>query len=201
MGATGATGPAGTDGTAATVSVGTVTTGGPGTEAAVTNSGTPQNAVLDFTIPQGAAGTSGAPVELLSSYSTQPQAGTGSTPLEFDRNALSYGTDIAHADNSTDITISQPGVYSLAFSGSFAPGSGASFPLNVGTAPQLNGTEIAGAASQNTFTDANDVASQSFSVPFTVTTAPATLQIVSTGDSFVYSNILATVSRLGDIPS
>lgn len=38
---------------AATVEVGTVTTGEPGTEASVTNSGTENAAVLDFTIPRG----------------------------------------------------------------------------------------------------------------------------------------------------
>ena len=38
---------------AATVEVGTVTTGEPGTQASVTNSGTKNAAVLDFTIPRG----------------------------------------------------------------------------------------------------------------------------------------------------
>lgn len=39
---------------AATVEIGTVTTGEPGTEASVANSGTANAAVLDFTIPRGA---------------------------------------------------------------------------------------------------------------------------------------------------
>ncbi len=55
-GVAGATGPAGA---AATVSVGTVTTGVAGSQASVTNSGTASAAVLNFTIPQGAAGTGG----------------------------------------------------------------------------------------------------------------------------------------------
>jgi Collagen triple helix repeat (20 copies) len=55
-GVAGATGPAGA---AATVSVGTVTTGVAGSQASVTNSGTAGAAVLNFTIPQGAAGTGG----------------------------------------------------------------------------------------------------------------------------------------------
>lgn len=49
----GATGPRGE---AATVAVGSVTTGQPGTAAKVFNSGTDTDAVLDFTIPQGATG-------------------------------------------------------------------------------------------------------------------------------------------------
>ena len=55
-GSTGATGPAGA---AASVSVGTVTTGAAGTQASVTNVGTGSAAVLNFTIPQGAAGANG----------------------------------------------------------------------------------------------------------------------------------------------
>ena len=62
-GDTGFTGPAGTNGTngsAATVAVGTVTTGAAGSSAIVTNAGTTSAAILNFTIPQGAAGASGS---------------------------------------------------------------------------------------------------------------------------------------------
>jgi hypothetical protein len=59
---TGPQGPAGdpgTPGTAATIAVGTTTTGLPGTNAAVVNSGTPSAAVFDFTIPRGDVGPQG----------------------------------------------------------------------------------------------------------------------------------------------
>jgi Collagen triple helix repeat (20 copies) len=59
-GPTGPTGNTGPAGTAATVSVGTTTTGAPGSNANVTNSGTSSAAVLNFTIPQGVAGATGA---------------------------------------------------------------------------------------------------------------------------------------------
>jgi len=49
----GPTGNDGDDGAAATVTVGTTTTGDPGTSASVTNSGTTSAAVLNFTIPRG----------------------------------------------------------------------------------------------------------------------------------------------------
>lgn len=54
-----AEGQNGVDGSAATINVGTVTTGAPGTQASVTNSGTSSAAVFDFTIPRGADGTNG----------------------------------------------------------------------------------------------------------------------------------------------
>lgn len=51
----GPTGPAGP----ATITVGTTTTGDPGTEASVTNVGTTENVVLNFNIPQGPTGPEG----------------------------------------------------------------------------------------------------------------------------------------------
>lgn len=55
-GAQGPQGPAGADGkdgVAATITIGSVTTGEPGSDAAVTNSGTPTDAILNFKIPRG----------------------------------------------------------------------------------------------------------------------------------------------------
>lgn len=52
-GATGATGPAGES---PTLTIGTVTTGDPGTEAAASITGTAPNFVLNLSIPQGPTG-------------------------------------------------------------------------------------------------------------------------------------------------
>lgn len=60
QGPPGPQGPKGDTGAAATVTVGTVTTGEPGADAIVTNSGTESAAVLNFTIPRGATGAAGA---------------------------------------------------------------------------------------------------------------------------------------------
>lgn len=59
QGPQGETGPAGKDGAAATITVGSVTTAEPGTDASVTNSGTENAAVLDFVIPKGQKGDKG----------------------------------------------------------------------------------------------------------------------------------------------
>jgi hypothetical protein len=58
-GARGTTGTAGAAGSPATVTVGSVATSAPGTQATVTNVGTANSATLNFTIPQGSAGTNG----------------------------------------------------------------------------------------------------------------------------------------------
>lgn len=55
----GANGADGQDGVSPTVSVGTVTTGNPGTPVSVTNGGTSTNVVLNFRIPKGATGDKG----------------------------------------------------------------------------------------------------------------------------------------------
>lgn len=46
--------------TAPTITIGSVSTGAPGTSASVTNSGTDTNAILNFVIPRGATGDTGA---------------------------------------------------------------------------------------------------------------------------------------------
>ena len=55
-GPTGPTGPAGADAVSPTLTIGTVTTGDPGTEAAATITGTAPNFVLNLTIPKGPTG-------------------------------------------------------------------------------------------------------------------------------------------------
>lgn len=52
-------GAQGPDGKAATITVGTVSTGEPGTQVSVTNSGTATDAILNFTIPRGEKGLQG----------------------------------------------------------------------------------------------------------------------------------------------
>jgi hypothetical protein len=60
LAAAGGAGPTGAQGSAATVTVGTVSTGAAGSSVQIANSGTGTAAVLNFTIPQGAAGPAGS---------------------------------------------------------------------------------------------------------------------------------------------
>lgn len=67
----GDTGNTGTTGTSATVSVGTTTTGAAGSQASVTDTdASPNNSVLNFTIPQGAKGDAGANYQVYSTSTT-----------------------------------------------------------------------------------------------------------------------------------
>ena len=181
--------------------MGTVTTGEPGSKAAVTNSGTQQNAVLNFTIPRGDAGTGSQPVTLLSAYSTPVQNGTSGTALIFDRNGLSYGSAISHASNSAAFTINTPGVYMTSFQGVINPASGVNFPLSITLTLQQGGSGVPGGGVLHTFHTSADAAVLPIAVPVAVTSAPSTLQLVGTGGGFQYSGITMTITRLGDIPT
>ncbi|MGI6054947.1 MAG: collagen-like protein, partial [Clostridium sp.] len=53
--------PAGATGASASVSIGSVTTGLPGSSASVTDTGTTRDAILNFVIPAGVTGPAGDP--------------------------------------------------------------------------------------------------------------------------------------------
>ncbi len=92
LAAAGGAGPTGAAGAAATVAVGTVTTGAAGSAASVTNSGTAQAAVLNFTIPQGAAGTGGS--------GGSGGAGTSGIPFQTMYHAVSYNAAFYSVNNT-----------------------------------------------------------------------------------------------------
>jgi hypothetical protein len=178
-----------------------VTTGAPGTDAQVSNSGTSQNAILNFVIPRGDTGTMPA-LNLLSAYSTPSQSGASGTALEFDRNALVYGTAISHTAGSGNFTINQPGVYSVAFHGVISPASNNNnFPLNLVTSLEQNGSVVPGASVPYNFQSASGSSAQSFTVPLAVSSVPTTLQVEVTGGKYLADAIALVIIRLGNIPS
>jgi collagen type VII alpha len=95
LAAAGGAGPTGAAGTAASVQVGTVTTGAAGTSAAVTNSGTGTAAVLNFTIPQGAAGAAGT-----GGGSSGAGGGTSGIPFQATYHAVSYAATYYSVNNA-----------------------------------------------------------------------------------------------------
>lgn len=86
-GADGADGVDGEDGLAATIAVGTVTTGAPGSSATITNVGTSQAAIFDFSIPQGATGETGPAGETF-----PDQTGNNGKYLTTDGSDVSWAT-------------------------------------------------------------------------------------------------------------
>lgn len=72
-------GPRGPKGEAATIAIGTTTTGDVGSNASVTNSGTTNNAVLNFKIPRGATGQAGTPATIAIGTTTTLPPGSNAT--------------------------------------------------------------------------------------------------------------------------
>lgn len=121
-GETGDAGTDGNDGAAATISVGTTTTGNPGTNAFVSNSGTTAAAVFDFTVPRGAAGVPFGTRHTFDTGTTNTPAsgelrfndGTISSATEIyvnetDRNALAIATVLSNTPNGSRISVVSDG--------------------------------------------------------------------------------------------
>ena len=98
----------GTDGQGATITVGEVTTGAAGSQASVTNSGTENAAVLDFTIPQGADGASG--VTDVTAGTPTEQGGYTVTPVTFNFEQGNSKTVNIQAKNGGGADMQQNGI-------------------------------------------------------------------------------------------
>lgn len=117
IGPTGATGPTGPAGITPTITVGTVTTGEPGTDAEVVNSGTEEDVILDFTIPRGDTGTSGV-LNYADFYALMPSDNADTvapgTDVDFPQDGPNSGTDISRISASS-FNLSNIGVYQILF--------------------------------------------------------------------------------------
>ena len=198
-GATGANGAAGADGTAATVQVGTTTTGAPGTNASVTNTGTESNAVLNFIIPAGATGASAAESRpsVLAVQDTTEQALTENTPVSFAVNLLQSGTDLTHAAGSNQITVETPGIYQAAFTAEVSPTGTATLPLTISLSLEQGTTILE--TSSTTMTTAEQSNTLAWNIPFTVTAAPEVLQILSDGTDVILNRATLTINKIGTV--
>ncbi|MBE6147485.1 MAG: collagen-like protein [Firmicutes bacterium] len=120
-GPTGPTGATGPTGTAATLAVGTTTTGEAGTAATVTNTGTAEAAIFDFTIPQGATGPTGAAGGVLNYadfYALMPPDNTATiapgTDVSFPQDGPTSGADISRTSASA-FNLGLIGTYQVLF--------------------------------------------------------------------------------------
>ena len=195
-GVTGPMGPTGPTGAAATITIGTVTTGDPGTEATVTNSGTTEEAVFDFVIPRGKPGGGGAP-EVLATVDTITQPTSANGALIFNETPLVSGTSITHTAGSPDVPITQNGIYQAFFTGTALIAEGTTIPSTLTVRLTLNETPITGAVARHTFTASNEEVTLSINAPFPVT-GPGTLKVVTRAAGYSFENASLTLIRLGD---
>ncbi|CDA75964.1 collagen triple helix repeat protein [Clostridium sp. CAG:242] len=197
-GAAGPRGPAGPAGEAATITVGTVTTGEPGTDAEVVNSGTSQNAVFNFTIPQGSSASQNLDRFLTTNTPAQPIR-TGEA-LSFFTNPLSLGDSVTHDPPSSNIVIQKPGVYLVSFHGTVGLPSTSSGPVPSLIYLTQDGKNVDGASVETSLNQGGSYTSVAFSIPIQINSVPSVLQVVSQQGNLVFSNISFSVVQLGDNP-
>ena len=194
-------GPTGPTGAAATITIGNVTTGEPGTNVEITNSGTDENAVFNFVIPRGATGATGGgggTPDVLATVDSSAQSTAAGSALVFNETPLVSGTSITHQAGSTDIQITQPGIYQAFFQGNVTPDTGTTIPSTLQVQLNRDGTPVAGGSSSHTFTATDEMANLSFSIPFQVTSAPAAITVTAGQAGYTFDNAALTVIRLGD---
>lgn len=152
------------------MTVGTVSTGDPGTDATVTNTGTNTAAILDFVIPSGATGAEGPTGATGATGATGPTGPTG--PTATNENAVAYnvaeqtvnnGNNVQFDTNDIDSTGSitangtegfnlEPGRYLVSF-GSDAAVDAAE---NIGASLELDAAPVTYAVSSLAKTDADN---------------------------------------------
>lgn len=158
MGPTGPQGPA-------TITIGTTTTTNPGTNANVTNSGTKENVILNFSIPRGDKGENGTPGErgpigpAFSTFGRKYNDSTTQLPLEANIEKeveLNKNGPVDKVTTSTQnkLTITEEGVYLIEYF--FSGTSSANATITVGVkqnATTIGSTTITKTITQGVYTD------------------------------------------------
>lgn len=134
--------------------------------------------------------------QAFSAFSIPSASVADNSPLVFDRNAVAQGTAVTHANSSTDFTITQPGLYYVSYNASVTPATGTTLPVTNLLTLSLNGTQLSNGASQHLFNVTGQSAPMSASGLIDVTSVPSTLNLLSSGGNFVYSDATMNVIKL-----
>ena len=201
-GATGATGPTGVTGptgpigpTGPTGATGTGATGATGPTGVTGATGA--TGPTGVTGPTGATGATGAAdTQALSAYSTPAAVAASGGALEFDMNNALVGTALAHTPGSDTVTISEPGTYFVQYNGTTYPANITSFPAVNTINFTLNGATQSAGAAQTRFDSAAQAEAISAAAVFNITTVPTTLQVISGGGVYGYSDATLNVFKI-----
>lgn len=194
-GATGSVGPTGPTGiTGATGPTGATGATGPAGPTGPTG-------ITGATGATGATGPAGTETtaQSISAYSTPAQPVANNAAIVLDRTATANGTALSHTNNSATIEIGQTGVYAVSYTGTALEVTGATLPETNQLTFSLGGTALAGAAASHTFTATGETAPQAMTLVFPVTSVPAALQVISSGGTFLYTNVSLAVWKIGSL--
>lgn len=132
----------------------------------------------------------------MSAYSTPAAVAASGSALEFDMNNALVGTALAHTPGSDTVTISEPGTYFVQYNGTTYPANITSFPAVNTINFTLNGATQSAGAAQTRFDSAAQAEAISAAAVFNITTVPTTLQVISGGGVYGYSDATLNVFKI-----
>ena len=176
-----------------------MSTGEPGTRAAVTNTGDGTNAILNFVIPKGDTGVMGE-TDTLMATNTFAEVTSPCGPVTFASTPMTSGYAVTHMNGSADVRIKEPGVYLVNVNCTVKADTGTSVPALFQLSLLRDGTPIPGATAGHTFEHDNRSATIAFHATLRAD-EPATLKVVSNSMGFTIQNAAISVSRIGMLPS
>lgn len=193
QGEKGENGTNGTPGQAATISIGTVETTDSCENVSVTNSGTEQNAVLNFVIPCAKANET----NIVTAVNPSEQTTASERKLNFEITSALKGTALSHAAGSGDIVINDTGIYQAVFRAVVTPAAGAALPATEILGIYLNNSAVTGASAVKYFTTDTEAENMSVTAFFNIETLPAVLSIYSSAENFAVTDAAFTVIKIG----
>ena len=116
--------------------------------------------------------------------------------VQFDVTAAQSGTDVTHTAGSGDVTITQPGTYFVQYGATVAPTGAASYPVTDIVTLSVNGQTQSAGAGMVQFDAATPARQISAAAVLNVTDVPATVQVISSGGNFLYSNATINVFKV-----
>ncbi len=119
--------------------------------------------------------------------------------MTFAETALSSGFGVSHTAGSTNVQITQPGIYQAVFSAAVTPAAGTAIPAAITLALNSNGVKVPGALTAKTFTATKEASTLMFSAPFQITATPVALTVSAEQAGFDISNAFLCIHRLGNI--
>ena len=146
---------------------------------------------------QGATGPTGsADTQAVSAYSLPAAQVSDGGAVQFDVTAAQSGTDVTHTAGSGDVTITQPGTYFVQYGATVAPTGAASYPVTGIVTLSVNGQTQSAGAGMVQFDAATPARQISAAAVLNVTDVPATVQVISSGGNFLYSNATINVFKV-----
>ena len=146
---------------------------------------------------QGATGPTGsADTQAVSAYSLPAAQVSDGGAVQFDMTATQSGTDVTHTAGSGDVTITQPGTYFVQYGATVAPTGAASYPVTGIVTLSVNGQTQSAGAGMVQFDAATPARQISAAAVLNVTDVPATVQVISSGGNFLYSNATINVFKV-----